>query len=146
MEIIVDPGSIGSLHEYFCGKTKLVLTVSSRLDSFLSTPMRFKLTFLRVLVLLVHAKTIILKQTFLKKDSRKKENFKNAHVTATHSLLGENKREHHYTSVNGLRKRAYRKIRRRLSLDCCKNKCANAGTLSLIAIRFCQYSTPLGGF
>lgn len=31
MEIIVDPGSIGSLHEYFCGKTKLVLTVSSRL-------------------------------------------------------------------------------------------------------------------
>ena len=125
MEIIVDPGSIGSLQEYFCGKTKLVLTVSSRLDSFLSTPMRFKLTFLRVLVLLVHAKTIILKQTFLKKDSRKKENFKNAHVTATHSLLGENKREHHYTSVNGLRKRAYRKIRRRLSLDCCKNKCAN---------------------
>ena len=66
-------------------------------------------------------------------------------MTATHTLLGENKREHHYTvSVNSLSTRAYCKIRGRLSLDCCKNKCANAGILSLISIRFCQCSTPLG--
>ena len=41
----------------------------------------------------------------LKKDFRKKENFKNTDVPATYSLLGENRREHRCTSVNSLRTR-----------------------------------------
>ena len=121
MEIIVDPGSIGSLHEYFCGKTKLVLTVSSRLytDAFLiDFSTRFGLT--------RPPQNDYIETEVFEKRLSEKENFKKANVTATHSLLGENKREHHYTSVNSLRTRAYRKIRRRLSLDCCKNKCRRA--------------------
>ena len=84
------------------------------------------------------------REVFEKRLSQK-ENFKNANVTATHTLLGENKRQHRYTvSVNSLSTRAYCKIHGRLSLDCCKNKCANDGILSPISIRFCQCSTSWG--
>ena len=143
MEIIVDPGSIGSLHEYFCGKTKLVFdSVLSAWLVFIYTD-AFLIDFSTRFGLTRPRQNDYIETEVFEKRLSQKENFKNSDVPATHSLLGENRREHRLTSVNSLGTKAYRKIRRRLSSDCCKNKCVNAGTLSLISIR--SYSTPLGG-